>query len=262
MSREPWNGSPVKAGNWGTWAQIEVSNSNLRQSCYTCIHHNDGECILHNAVISEIGKGFFRQCKDYSLDDFQINTKKMHDAPKKRKRQINKSISIDTFISNEKQKGRCKNKCIRYTGKDNCVFFMGKCIGVNACKMYLEKSESKNTKKIEYTKQKEEGKKEVVTIVERQNNTCERVDKVSSILPIKRTMQEQFGKETKEIILAYKTIQKSYQSMIDQIQLKVSNCMKLMDFAGAQRILADFEPFAQKIKKELENIESILNDFE
>jgi len=67
--REKWNGSPVKPGNWGTWAQIEYGRR-TKQSCYTCSHcHDEISCNKTGAIIAEIGKGFFRQCAYYELSE-------------------------------------------------------------------------------------------------------------------------------------------------------------------------------------------------
>ena len=71
-----WNGKPVQRGNWGTWAQIEYGKGN-RQSCYTCSHCNDGiSCDLKNVIISEIGKGFWRQCDSYQKASEDISEQK------------------------------------------------------------------------------------------------------------------------------------------------------------------------------------------
>ena len=100
MSREPWNGQPVKKGNWGTWAQIETPPA-VNQSCYTCIHSDENACMLLNTVISEIGKGYYKQCKHYVFDDFNDIG-----ISRKRKKQMENSIDRSDYILPEDRPGR------------------------------------------------------------------------------------------------------------------------------------------------------------
>ena len=143
MAREPWNGKPIKNGSWGTWAQIESVRNNYRQSCYTCVHCNDGECILYNVVISEIGGGFYKQCNSYLLDSFKLNHKTKNARLSRRKTDTKIPINKD-YILTEKTKGRSAKKCIRITKKGKCKFFLSNCIGASTCKMYKE-TENENT---------------------------------------------------------------------------------------------------------------------
>lgn len=252
MSREPWNGSPVKAGNWGTWAQIRTFST---KPLYPKRLSKKEYKALLKRISEETGR---TKPKD-------VDSKQDHSTKKGFIYSAEWVLPRNNWDYN-RRKTHCKyyNQTLGW-----CVKSAHNCIGSCICSMYeaiqkdiINVNHANNSciQTSDDTSRKIQSKKtQLQSTIKSQEKE---VQPMSSILPIKRTMQEQFEAETKEIILAYRSIQKSYQAMIDQIQLKVSNCMKLMDFAGAQRILADFEPFAQKIKKELENIESILNDFE
>jgi len=66
MAYEPWNGNPVKPGNWGTWAQIETPRTDKKPSCYSCSFcDSDGGCRKKGVVISEVGKNAYKSCKYY-----------------------------------------------------------------------------------------------------------------------------------------------------------------------------------------------------
>ena len=148
MSREPWNGQPVKPGNWGTWAQIETPSEHKRRSCYTCVNCAEGACLIHNVVISEIGAAYWKQCEHFKQNQEKIKAIEHTFS--------NNGKELDGLKSTRNTPERTRATCARYDDiKQFCMFVMGTCIGANICKMYIERKPVQPEKK---TKKKKKSK--------------------------------------------------------------------------------------------------------
>lgn len=60
-------GSPTKKGNWGTWAVIDNPPPKEGSQCGGCINYNeDGSCNVLPVIIHEVGKDYWKRCKQYT----------------------------------------------------------------------------------------------------------------------------------------------------------------------------------------------------
>lgn len=220
MKPGAWNGQPVKRGNWGTWAQIETPHTAVNQSCYTCIHADDGACTLHGAVIAEIGKDYYRLCKDYVPDDFLIDGKQ----PRKRSRQVVKAINVARSETDIADRKRCAFK-----RKKECKLYFALCVNVTDCQVIA----AKNTRKPEKPDR---------------NLKIGKENQQMNVLTIARTLREEYPDQVKKIVELYDGLESAYAEIEDAILGKFGQIVKTDGMQAGIDYITGYSAFMDKIK--------------
>lgn len=103
----------------GTLYEYAESSGKSRNSCYKCIHCDDGFCGLRKAQISEIAPNFYRYCEFYKTEDEDndvdeiVESDKAFDIDSYRKRKAAGKELYEVEISSLTKKSVAQNEKVK-----------------------------------------------------------------------------------------------------------------------------------------------------